>query len=731
MGAGGVLLVPNGFPGVPFGFAPLAGGGFPVEGGIPQPALTPPPDLTAAALLPTAQPPLAQPALVQPFATPQDVAPEGFGVAPLGFPQPIVSAPVEPSPEELSQSIAERRIPPLTARRAFAAGQAEKTARLTEIEEASGAEQLAVRAREAEKAAGLERVAALREQQAAVLKDAETEFRAASQQRVAQLDQDRNRYQRTLTELSDLKIDPERMFRNASTSKKIGLAVGAVASGLLQVQGKQQGNMVLSTIERAIDRDIAAQQAAIKIKGQELAGRGQLFNMGLQATQNEQAALQGAKALALDQVATQVEAAGARSQSIMARQNAEIVANQLKAKAAQTLMAGADDLTKQAQTQEMHELKKQDARLRMRLARGEMALKRRAATPKPAMPGIQLPRGAPLAQARGLYGEGFVKEEQMISNKFIRRSGESPAEHSEGWVYASNKDAKKKSDEALVRGTRVMSSIDELMALYAKEGTAAPGTEVRKLAKAIESRLISAVRVPGEGAVTESDAERFKSQVGGDAVKWFSTTSPDEAINVLKSTAADIGVSTSATLDSADTRGQNMTWEHPLTKYNAALGAGGRLEDVEARAAAVTEERQLPAGRAGEKRGERATREEAFDAATAKERVRELKVGGAFAQQVKTALAQEVGSDEFNRAIESYERIQQDYDAKIALESKNPHLQRTLRAQKKWLDDIGPTYRRLTERPLREVVGDLDIFGGKPVFQPESGFARRLSQGLR
>lgn len=122
--------------------------------------------------------------------------------------------------------------------------------------------------------ANAEREQALAQQQfadAAALKAAEQARTDAVQARLAK---DETTKDQLMKEYGNAKVDPTRIFSGASGAARgvmfaIGSALGTLGAGLQQVGGRPGSpNIAFQALNSAIDRDIAAQENEIKVKGQ-------------------------------------------------------------------------------------------------------------------------------------------------------------------------------------------------------------------------------------------------------------------------------------------------------------------------------------------------------------------------------------------------------------------------------------------------------------------------------
>lgn len=119
----------------------------------------------------------------------------------------------------------------------------------------------------------------------------------------------RNSYEQTIQQINDpsMKVNPNRYWEEKSTGSKIAAAIGLFFSGL-----GGNGEAALQTIDRAIQRDIQAQQANINSKRQGLTAQAQgqlnLMNMFREKGQDEYNQIKLSTAAAYDGVERKLEA---------------------------------------------------------------------------------------------------------------------------------------------------------------------------------------------------------------------------------------------------------------------------------------------------------------------------------------------------------------------------------------------------------------------------------------
>lgn len=161
------------------------------------------------------------------------------------------------------------------------------------------------------------------------------DLQAAGQQKFAAIDAENKQLQ---DDIAASKIDPHRMWSNASTGNKILAGIGVLLSGIGSGMSGQK-NMAMEVINKAIDADVQAQTA-------ELGKKQNLLSMNYRKYGDLQAA-QSATASQLSSVAqSQIAAASARAGSAQAQSSAAIAIAQLKQQEAQRNQALAMDAAK-------------------------------------------------------------------------------------------------------------------------------------------------------------------------------------------------------------------------------------------------------------------------------------------------------------------------------------------------------------------------------------------------
>lgn len=114
----------------------------------------------------------------------------------------------------------------------------------------------------------------------------------------------------TVSQLSQMRMDPDRFWASRSTAQKVSGLIGIALGGFLQ--GARGGsNPGLDIINQAIDRDIDAQKFAYAATHDTASAKQTAFAIAMQKYQNEDAARAMARAAALDAVIAETAQVGA------------------------------------------------------------------------------------------------------------------------------------------------------------------------------------------------------------------------------------------------------------------------------------------------------------------------------------------------------------------------------------------------------------------------------------
>jgi hypothetical protein len=202
-------------------------------------------------------------------------------------------------------------------------------------------------------AKSVERQGELREQatkakgdvmQQALQADADTakqqaEAHAAGQKRA---DEAEAQLRKQAADVADMKVDPNRYFKNMSTWGHIGTAISMAIGGYLSVATKTGVNPALQFIEHEIDRDIDAQKAEITNKRAGVDTQRGILQLQSQRGAEQDQYFAGLRAGALQRAAQQAEAAAMQFAPGIERENALQLASQARAKAEEQIQGEKD-----------------------------------------------------------------------------------------------------------------------------------------------------------------------------------------------------------------------------------------------------------------------------------------------------------------------------------------------------------------------------------------------------
>jgi hypothetical protein len=195
-------------------------------------------------------------------------------------------------------------------------------------------------------AAAADQQAKLIDQKTKVHQDQQTD----AQQQVQNIAKIRESFMQTMPGLIqdyvNAGVKPKPIFEDGKTGQNIaaGIAIMFGALGQAMTHGKE--NPGLKVITDSIDRDLKAQQVNLEKKGQAINMLGVFYKNAQQLGMDEYQAKSVAKGMALSQVADQIEALSARTNSSLAKQNGQEQALRLRAEADKLMM----DATKKEST---------------------------------------------------------------------------------------------------------------------------------------------------------------------------------------------------------------------------------------------------------------------------------------------------------------------------------------------------------------------------------------------
>lgn len=138
------------------------------------------------------------------------------------------------------------------------------------------------------------------------------------QQRLADFDD-------SVKTLAAQRVDPDRFWASRGTDQKIGAMVAMALGGFLEgFSGGRIKNNGMEMINRAIDRDIAAQEFAYNAMRESVSGKKTAFAMAMEKYQNEDAARTAARAASLEAAQAQMAQLGALYKGTDAANRAEM-----------------------------------------------------------------------------------------------------------------------------------------------------------------------------------------------------------------------------------------------------------------------------------------------------------------------------------------------------------------------------------------------------------------------
>ncbi len=410
-GPGGVPIPPGGVPaGLPGPQLPLVDDASllaAMTGGIPAPAAVPPPfDPALAGAAPVPSPFVVPPEAIPPAQVPPEPRPSVPGVATGDLegagdaaPVPAGDGPVAQEADERAVVRAEQReIRDSAAVRLSMMNQLPPPTRATQAidrlismrelegeyrEEAAGIEEMSKIQQQALEAGekgvegapstGLVRIAEIQEQQA---KDQRAATQMATEEMKAEWASIKTRQadiDRTIDEMSKVRIDPDRYWRNAGTKNRIRQTVGAFAAGFLELRGRGRGNPVLESIERSIGRDIDAQKTDLATMGKALGAKQGAISTAMQVARGKQNTHLVAMEMGMKAALQEVDAAKAQTTSLQAKEKLNELSGQMEQRISQMREGRLENVANDW-------MKKEQFRSQQRGARAELALKHQRLT---------------------------------------------------------------------------------------------------------------------------------------------------------------------------------------------------------------------------------------------------------------------------------------------------------------------------------------------------------------
>jgi hypothetical protein len=207
-------------------------------------------------------------------------------------------------------------------------------------------------------------------------------------------------YRRAADRAAAMSIDPDGFYHSRGVGGTIASSI-LIGLGGLSSQINGGPNVALEMINSEIDRDIMAQQQAIDSAFRRADAEGTLYDMTRQEYSDRTAALEAARALALEGAAAQVAESEASLGSAEARVQAEIMAGTLRDQAAAS-RAEAE----RSEIEWRLRMGLLDARARERAAAAQRAERRNAGAGGPAAPVYDEPTEARLNAANRMVDSG-------------------------------------------------------------------------------------------------------------------------------------------------------------------------------------------------------------------------------------------------------------------------------------------------------------------------------------
>lgn len=329
--------------------------------------------------------------------------------------------------------------------------------------------------------------------------EAEAQQREMEARRAEAMNSATQAYAAAVREARSAEVNPARLFQNGG-----GIAV-AIASvlGSLGSALTDGPNTALETINRAIDRDISAQQTN-QANAQRTAQNARAFiDITRQRFTDERAAAEAARSMALDQVAQRIEQQSASLQSAAAQDEAAAMADQLRQQALQAARAAAI-----AEQERLLNQRQQVAQIRKLEAEATRA-ERRAAGGGGSGAG-RLSRQAQLA--RQLEQAGVSREAALQ----VAGLGGLPTDQ-ESELSGQERGNVAAAEEALARVESLVPAEGDIPGFGIFDSAlpdVAAGAEGRRLRQAVRSLIEVYGRLHSGGAISDDEFQLFNQVIG-------------------------------------------------------------------------------------------------------------------------------------------------------------------------------------------------------------------------
>lgn len=360
------------------------------------------------------------------------------------------------------------------------------------------------------------------------------------------------RFTAAAQKVSEMKEDPSRWWKEASTAKKVASFAGAAIAGFLNPTGE---NGVVALMERQIDKDLAAQRTdmanarfGVEAQRTALGEMTQIFG-------DERAAFSYLRGQKKEQLAMQLEAEGAKSQSELIRNNAMQGALALH----ESAIKDQQDAARWDAEHGLNVFQAQTSRKAVGVQAGQLALDRKRHEDNTALSWYEQMRAAnqaltdntrKAAEQAGLSGDVVIPGVDDGTGR--------------GYIVGLDKNRTAKAAEKVgyeKQKTQVLYRMRKLVSRGAAQkgltdgitGGSPEGKEFEALA--VEYAKLDSVS-KGQGALNNEEARAYGERVFGGGRSYLGTGTSEGQIDSLILSAEDAASSTLA--DATGQKGQYM-----------------------------------------------------------------------------------------------------------------------------------------------------------------------------
>lgn len=317
------------------------------------------------------------------------------------------------------------------------------------------------------------------------------------------------------TRIQNTKIDPQKLYRDASTGRRMSMALTAGISGLLSFQ-RGGRNTTIDMIQKQLDRELQTQQAQLQADVQGLGAAKGLLGTWMQVTGDQLSAVSLAKADYWDKVAAEAEQKGLEVQDPVIQARALEMVEQARAQAEAARQEGlrqaAEFKLKEIQTRanafqsraagKAALFNAETARIK---AQGDLALERDK---------LSAEQQAQQAADAALTQEGFNGEFAGVgvtvngkSSSFIPKTAFAVDPKNVDKVTESMRD-----DSAAMRGqVQALDKLAQILAIDDYSAINIPFTELTALAEQLGNEvLVSQMKAASQGRLSDKDMDIFR-----------------------------------------------------------------------------------------------------------------------------------------------------------------------------------------------------------------------------